>query len=66
MLPQLWFKRRVRAKWIAHSALCPLHHSLFLWQDKFLLQAACTGPANPAADVRTEVVARQIHGKQNV
>ena len=43
MLPQLWLEHRVRAKWIAHSALAPLHHYCLFWQDEFLLKAACTG-----------------------
>ena len=48
MLPQLWLERSVLAKWIAHSALAPLHHLCFFWQDEFLPKAACTGlSANP-------------------
>ena len=53
MLPQLWLKRRVRVKWIAHSALPPLRHLCFFGPDKFLLKAACTGPsANPKQEQR--------------
>ena len=55
MLPQLWLKRRVRVKWIAHSALPPLHHFCFFGPDEFLLKAACTGPsANPKQEQRQD------------